>query len=138
MTDMNNLNRRQFIAATGAACLVASVSATGEEKMTTKTQLIHTAYFWLKNPDSIADREQLIAGLQTLRQVPTVKALHIGLPASTESRDVVDNSFQVSELMFFDDLAGQSEYQAHPIHQAFVKNCSHLWAKVAVKDSITV
>lgn len=133
---MSKLTRRQFIAASGAACLVAS--AIGEEVMSTKTQLIHTAYFWLKNPDSVADREQLIAGLQTLRQVPTVKALHIGLPASTESRDVVDNSFHVSELMFFDDLAGQSEYQDHPIHQAFVKNCAHLWAKVAVKDSITV
>ena len=133
---MGNLTRRQFIAASGAVCLAAS--ATGQEIMTTKTQVIHTAYFWLKNPESVADREQLIAGLQTLRQVPTVKVLHIGLPASTESRDVVDNSFQVSELMFFDDLAGQSEYQAHPIHQAFVKNCSHLWAKVAVKDSITV
>ncbi|MEP7705909.1 Dabb family protein [Paraglaciecola sp. 25GB23A] len=133
---MGNLTRRQFIAASGAVCLAAS--ATGQEIMTTKTQVIHTAYFWLKNPDSVVDREQLIAGLQTLRQVPTVKTLHIGLPASTESRDVVDNSFQVSELMFFDDLAGQSEYQAHPIHQAFVKNCSHLWAKVAVKDSITV
>jgi hypothetical protein len=133
---MGNLTRRQFIAASGAVCLVAS--ATGQESMTTKKQIIHTAYFWLKNPDSVADREQLIAGLNTLRQVPTVKALHIGLPASTESRDVVDNSFHVSELMFFDDLAGQSHYQAHPIHQAFVKNCSHLWAKVAVKDSITV
>ncbi|AGH47481.1 Dabb family protein [Paraglaciecola psychrophila] len=133
---MRTLNRRQFIALTGAS-LVASV-AKGEQLMTTKTQLIHTAYFWLKNSDSVADRDQLIAGLQTLRQVPAVKALHIGLPATTEKRDVVDNSFQVSELMMFDDLAGQSEYQAHPIHQAFVKNCSHLWSKVSVKDSITV
>jgi hypothetical protein len=110
--------------------------------MTTKTKLFHAAYFWLKNSDSVADRDQLITGLQTLRQVPAVKALDIGLPATTEKRDVVDNSFQVSELMMFDDLAGQSEYQAHPhphpIHQAFVKNCSHLWSKVAVKDFITV
>lgn len=87
---------------------------------------------------SVAKGEQLITGLQTLRQVAAVKALHIGLPVTTEKRDVVNNSFQVSELMMFDDLAGQSEYQAHPIHQAFVKNCSHLWSKVAVKDSITV
>jgi len=34
--------------------------------MATKTQLIHTAYFWLKNPDSTADRDQLIAGVQPL------------------------------------------------------------------------
>jgi hypothetical protein len=133
---MSQLSRRQFIAITGAGLVAGSVK--GEQLMTTKTQLLHTAYFWLKNPDSAADRDQLIAGLQTLRQVPTVKVLHIGLPATTEKRDVVDNSFQVSELMMFDDLAGQGEYQAHPLHQAFVKNCSHLWSKVAVKDSITV
>lgn len=133
---MSKLSRRQFISITAASCVVGA--AQGKQLNTTNTQLIHTAYFWLKDPDSIADRDQLIAGLQTLRQVPTVKALHIGLPATTEKRDVVDNSFQVSELMFFDDLAGQSEYQAHPVHQAFVDSCSHLWSKVAVKDSISV
>jgi hypothetical protein len=133
---MSKLSRRQFIAITGASIIAGSVK--GEQLMAEKTQLIHTAYFWLKNSESVANRDQLIAGLQTLRQVPSVKALHIGLPATTEKRDVVDNSFQVSELMMFDDLAGQSKYQAHPIHQAFIKNCSHLWSKVAVKDSITV
>lgn len=135
---MKKLNRRQFIAfiALTAASLVTA-STNGKQLMPTDTQLIHTAYFWLKDPDSIADRDQLIAGLQTLRHIPTVKSLHIGLPATTESRDVVDNSFHVSELMFFDDLAGQSEYQAHPIHQAFVDNYSHLWSKVSVRDSIT-
>lgn len=133
---MSTINRRQFIAAAAATCVAASVKS--EEIGGAKSQLIHTAYFWLKNPGSKADREQLIAGLETLRQVPSVKALHIGLPATTEKRDVVDNSFDVSELMFFDDLEGQSAYQSHPIHQAFVKNCSHLWQKVAVKDSITV
>jgi hypothetical protein len=133
---MGIINRRQFIAATAASCLVASVKS--EEMNSAKSQLIHTAYFWLKNPGSQKDREQLIAGLKTLKQVPSVKALHIGLPATTEKRDVVDNSFDVSELMFFDDLEGQSAYQSHPIHQAFVKNCSHLWDRVAVKDSISV
>ena len=64
---MSKLNRRQFMAITAASC-VAGV-ASGEQLMTTQTQLIHTAYFWLKNPDSIEDREQLIAGLQTLDKV---------------------------------------------------------------------
>jgi hypothetical protein len=128
---MKKLSRRQFIAITGASIITGSVK--GEPLVAAKKQLIHTTYFWLKT-----QTPWLIAGLQTLRQVPAIKDLHIGLPAITEKRDVVDNSFQVSELMVFDDLAGQSEYQAHPIHQAFVKNCSHLWSKVAVKDSITV
>jgi Stress responsive A/B Barrel Domain len=101
-------------------------------------KLMHTAYFWLNNPDSAADREALIAGLRTLARVPTVISLHIGTPASTEQREVVDNSFDVSELMWFDDVAGQAAYQVHPIHLEFVKNCSHLWAKVLVRDSLLV
>lgn len=102
------------------------------------SHVVHTVYFWLKNPDSVADRDALIAGLKTLKQVPQVKSLHVGVPANTEKRDVVDNSFSVFELMFFDDLAGQSTYQQHPIHLAFVQNCSHLWDKVVVHDSLTV
>jgi hypothetical protein len=40
--------------------------------------------------------------------------------------------------MFFDDLAGQKIYQDHPIHQKFVADCSALWSKVLVYDSISV
>lgn len=101
-------------------------------------QLIHAVFFWLKRPDSDEDRQTLVEGLKTLEQIPSVNSLQIGLPASTEKRDVVDNSFQVSELMFFDDLEAQSAYQAHPIHLEFVESCSYLWEKVVVHDSITV
>ena len=58
------------------------------------------------------------------------------MPASTEKRDVVDNSYSASELIFFDDVAGQDAYQVHPIHEKFVEQCSHLWQKVIVYDSI--
>ncbi len=101
-------------------------------------KLLHTAYFWLNNPASIEDKEALIAGLKTLAEVPSVRALHIGVPASTEQRDVVDNSFDVSELMWFDDVQGQDDYQAHPIHLKFVEECSHLWARVRVRDSVEI
>jgi hypothetical protein len=40
--------------------------------------------------------------------------------------------------MFFDDVAGQNIYQDHPIHKKFVDQCSHLWEKVIVYDSIEV
>ena len=103
-----------------------------------KKQLVHHVFFWLKNPDSIADRDKLVEGVKTLGKIESIRKLHIGIPASTEKRDVVDNSWQVSEIMFFDDEAGQKIYQDHPIHQAFVKNYSHLWAKVIVYDAVEV
>ena len=100
--------------------------------------IIHQVYFWLKNPDSKEDLARLLQGLRTLGKIETVKNIYIGLPAATESRDVVDASFSVSELLFFDSLKGQKEYQDHPIHQQFIKDCAHLWERVVVYDSMSV
>ena len=102
-----------------------------------KKQLTHQVFFWLKNPDSKEDLNRLIAGLKTLEKIETVKKLYIGVPASTEKREVVDASFSVSELMFFDSVEGQNVYQEHPIHKKFVEQCSGLWKKVVVYDSIS-
>lgn len=99
--------------------------------------VVHHVFFWLKNPGSVADREQLIAGVKTLAAIETVKHLHVGVVADTEKRDVVENSWDVSELMFFGDVAGQNVYQEHPLHQEFIKNYSHLWQKVVVYDAVS-
>jgi hypothetical protein len=103
-----------------------------------KKQLAHQVFFWLKNPDSKEDLDRLIAGLKTLEKIESIKKLHVGVPASTEKREVVDSSFSVSELMFFDDIEGQNIYQEHPIHKKFIEQCSHLWEKVIVYDAMDV
>ena len=100
--------------------------------------LTHHVFFWLKNPASKEDLSKLLEGLKTLEKIETVRKIYIGVPASTEVRDVVDSSFSASELLFFDDLAGQKTYQDHPIHKKFVENCSQLWQKVIVYDSMDV
>jgi hypothetical protein len=100
--------------------------------------LVHNVYFWLKNPASEAERDMLIKGLKTLAGIPAVKELHIGVPASTLQRDVVDNTYQVAEMLLFDSIDDQNAYQEHPIHKQFVDRCSHLWEKVVVYDSIAV
>jgi hypothetical protein len=104
--------------------------------MNTKTGIIHHVFFWLKNPDSKEDLAKLLAGLRTLKGIETVRDIRIGVPASTEKREVVDNSYSASELLFFDNLAGQKTYQDHPIHLKFVADCSHLWEKVVVYDAV--
>ncbi len=100
--------------------------------------LLHQAFFWLKNPGSADDRAALIAGLQTLSAVPELRALSIGTPAPTEARDVVDGSFDVLETMVFASLEDQKTYQDHPVHQAFIAACSHLWDRVLVYDALAV
>lgn len=130
---MKKSNRRNFLTVAGAIGTgTVSLAMTAPEKK----QLVHHVFFWLKNPGSVADRDKLVEGVKTLSKIETIRKLHVGTLASTEKRDVVDTSWDVSELMFFDDTAGQKVYQDHPIHQEFIKNYSHLWSKVVVYDAM--
>jgi hypothetical protein len=132
---MKKLNRRNFI--TSAAVLAAAPTIITSSAMTqTSTQVVHHVFFWLKNPGNAADRKELMEGLKTLTGIKEIKKLLIGVPASTEKREVVDNSYDVSELMYFDSAKEQDVYQVHPIHKAFVEKYSHLWAKVVVYDML--
>lgn len=127
---MAKISRRKFVAA--ATLLPLGLSAMEIKKE--KPQLGHHVFFWLKNPSSTADRDKLIAGVKSLKKIETIKRLHVGIPASTEKRDVIDNSYHVSELMFFDNTEDQKTYQDHPIHQKFIDEHSMLWEKVVVYD----
>jgi len=120
----------------GAAGLLASSFKTKQEMADNKT-FIHHVYFWLNNPNSKEDRDKLIEGLKKLSKVKTIDSFHIGLPAAT-NREVIDRSYAVSWCVFFKNPADQDSYQTDPIHLNFVKECSSLWTKVIVYDSIDV
>ena len=98
---------------------------------------IHHVFFWLKEPANEVSKQQLIEGLQKLAVVSTIKSFHIGKPAAT-NRAVIDSTYSVSWLLTFDTAADQDSYQVDPIHLNFVKECSHLWEKVVVYDTIAV
>ncbi len=129
-------SRRHVIAAAAAlagAGLSAQAASPGAGKAAIPP-VVHHVFFWLKNPKSKEDLARLLAGLRTLGAIETVKAIHIGVPAETEQRGVVDASYSASEILFFDDVAGQNAYQVHPIHKKFVADCEHLWERVVVYD----
>ncbi len=75
--------------ADGALCCAARMP------MPLGAQLAHHVFFWLKNPDSIADRDALIEGVRALAAIPAIRALHVGVPAGVEPRPVVDSSYSV-------------------------------------------
>lgn len=133
-------NRRNFIKKAAAGFAAASLiplsknAMAGEVKIT--GALIHHVYFWLNEPENAAHKKQLVSALHELLKVKTIKMSHIGFPAGTESRDVVDHSYSVSYMVIFDDQAGQDAYQVDPIHTKFVEENSHLWKKVVVYDSV--
>ncbi|WP_235297514.1 Dabb family protein [Portibacter marinus] len=103
--------------------------------MASQFKIVHHVFFWLKNKDSEQDKQELIKGIRTLETIDEVKNIHIGVPADTAQRGVVDGSFSVTEMLIFENEKDEAIYQEHPIHQKFVKNCEHLWEKVLVYDS---
>ncbi len=130
-------NRREFITtASFVAC--APMSTLDIEKFGSTEKILHHVFFWLNAPGSDADRRELIRGLQTLKRIRLIKDLIIGIPASTQKRDVIDSSYDVSALMYFDDVESQDEYQVHPKHTEFVEQYKHLWNRVVVYDSLIV
>ncbi|MGN7787967.1 Dabb family protein [Niabella sp. 22666] len=133
MSQLNPKSRRKFIKNAAIVAVAPTILSMEQQK---KSTIIHHVFFWLKEPGD-TQRKELIKGLQTLKAIPQVKKLLTGVPASTEKRDVVDNSFHVSELMYFNSVEDQDAYQVHPVHKAFVDQYSHLWEKVVVYDMVT-
>ena len=103
--------------------------------MQLKNIFIHHVFFWLKEKDNKEHLQQLIEGLEKLTAIKTIKQYHIGVPADT-NRDVVENTYSVSWLLFFENKDDEESYQTDSIHLAFVKNCSMLWKRVVVHDSV--
>ena len=136
---MEKISRRKFLNKGSKASLVGTAifASTNLIDKQMKNIFIHHVYFWLKNAGSAEDTEKLIAGLKKLSSVKTIASFHIGKPAGT-NRDVIDSSYAVSWCLFFKNKADQDSYQTDPIHLKFVEECSSLWTKVIVYDSIDI
>jgi len=135
-------NRRSFLKKTTAALALAGVSAitkksvAGEVKIS--NALMHHVFFWLNEPKNEAHRKQFEKALEALLKVETITVSHVGIPAATEERGVVDNTYTYSYMVMFDTLEDQLIYQKHPIHLKFIEENSNLWNKVVVYDSVDI
>lgn len=134
---MKKLSRRQFVSHSGKAAIAGTfiLAATNQTEKEMKNVFVHHVFFWLNNTDSAEDFSKLVAGLQKLSTVKTIKQFHIGKPAST-SREVIDGSYAVSWFTLFQNKADQDSYQTDPIHLKFVEECASLWKKIIVYDSV--
>jgi hypothetical protein len=96
---------------------------------------VHHVHFWLKNK---ADKDKLIAGLNTLKPIAHIRDIHIGVPADT-NRDVIDRSYDVSLLLLFSTPEAQAAYQIDPTHVIFAEEYAKpLCSKIVVSDSVNV
>jgi hypothetical protein len=97
---------------------------------------VHHVYFWLKKPVTKAVKIKFEEGLKKLITVETIVDHHLGVPAKT-NRGVIDRSYSYSLLLTFKNKEDQDVYQTHPTHLKFIEECSDLWEKVVVFDSVT-
>jgi hypothetical protein len=135
---METTNRRNFVKKSSLALAGAGLASTAFTKhnpLSSANMFVHHVYFWLKNAGSKEDKARLLKGLQTLSTIEAIKMAHIGVPADT-NREVIDTSYQLSLLLIFENRKDQDTYQNHPTHLQFVKDCSELWTKVIVYDSV--
>ena len=98
--------------------------------------LMHHVFFWLKEPENKEARAKFEKGLEKLLEIETIQLSHVGVPASTVNRDVVDNSYTYSYMVMFKNQDAHDFYQEHPLHLRFIEQNSLLWEKVTVYDTI--
>jgi len=97
---------------------------------------VHSVYFWLKNPDKLADRQDFETALKKLlTKSKYTKTNYIGT-APKAIRDVVDDSFTYKMIVTFESAEDQELYQTEDVHLQFIEEANHLWGKVVVYDAV--
>lgn len=97
----------------------------------------HVVYFWLKPDLDQASKNQFVEGAKSLLQIESMAHGYLGVPASTEKRAIIDDSYDYSLVTVFNDIEAHDAYQVHPIHDTF-RELAHLWDRVQIYDSETV
>lgn len=95
----------------------------------------HTVLFWLKNPDSLKDKEAFEKSLtKFLNTSAFIKTKHLGKPAATD-RPVIDRTYNYCLTLTFDSKEMHDKYQEELVHKVFIAESEHLWKKVLIYDS---
>lgn len=97
--------------------------------------IVHVVNFWLKKDLNEKDKKNFIGFFEELRKIEVINTLNYGIPAKTNPRPVVDNSFDYTLIVTFKDLKDITIYETHPIHLKAIEKYQHLWTKVMVKDT---
>lgn len=96
---------------------------------------VHAVYFWLRSDLGAAQMKQFEAGIHALRAIDVVHAGYIGVPAAT-NRPIIERGYSRALVLVFKDEKAHDAYQVHPVHDRFRAECSSLWTKVQIYDSV--
>ncbi|MFA6601016.1 MAG: Dabb family protein [Candidatus Omnitrophota bacterium] len=95
--------------------------------------IVHSVYFWLERGLSPAELELFLKGIESLRGIPGLERILTGSPAKT-SRPAVDRTYDYALTILMKDKTAYRSYQEHPLHCAFIEQCSRCWMKLVIYD----
>lgn len=94
--------------------------------------IVHQVFFWLHHPEK--DTEAVMDGCRKIGSLSSARDYSVGVPAKTEKRDVIDDSYHIALIVYFDDVPAHDVYQEDPDHLQFIADHKAKWAKVQVYD----
>lgn len=99
--------------------------------------LYHIVRFWLNSDSQKAESKSSFEhGLNALVKIPLCETAHWGTPAPVPPRKALDNSWDYTLILAFDNVATHDEYQVDKQHQAFLSEFKSYWERVEVVDSL--
>ena len=64
-----------------------------------------------------------------------MEKLYVGMPAKTEKRPILDDSYSGALTVVCKDIAAHDAYQVVPIHHAFINQFKTYWSRVQIYDA---
>jgi hypothetical protein len=97
--------------------------------------LIHTVIFWLKKDLTEDQKVEFTNEVKTLGEISSVESFHLGTPAPTPKRPVIEDSYDYAITVVLKDMDAHDDYQVDPIHLDFIDKCKDMWERVVIYDA---
>jgi len=97
--------------------------------------LVHTVIFWLKKDLSEDQQVVFTNEVKTLGEISSVESFHLGTPAPTPKRPVIEDSYDYAITVVLKDMDAHDDYQVDPIHLDFIDKCKDMWERVVIYDA---
>lgn len=94
--------------------------------------IVHQVFFWLHKPEQ--DLNDVMEGCRLIGKIDSASDFSVGVPAKTPKREVIDDSYHIALVVYFDSIENHDVYQEHPDHLQFIADHKEKWAKVQVYD----
>ena len=118
------------------SCLAQAEHTQIQHDKQVKGKLVHTVLFWLNNPDNKEETKAFEKGvIDLLNQCTFITSSHIGKPANTTKRPIIDDSYTYCVVITFENKEAHDKYQVDPLHKKFITENEGLWKKVLIYDS---